>query len=411
MTAPSSSRGARPGAAPSGGDQVTGVPLSVRLRRWRPFILAVGLLLIVTVVGTLTESQHSETPFAIDNPKHDGAQALARLLRQEGISVETVRSQEAAVRAAEPGTTVALLDAGLLTEDERSELARTGADVVVVGALYQDLSGLTDPVELTSSGHSAPADTVLTSQCPDADAAAAESMAGSRGSVQLGEGTDSTDGTDATGCFPIAQGEDRTGYAYATAPTGGGGALRVIADADVITNSRLAEAGHAALAIRALGHHEHVVWFDASQQQIPTVWDTVSTPPWMPALLAQGVVIVCALAVVRGRRFGRIVAEDLPVVVHAAETTRGRGRLYRRAGARDRAAETLRSATALRLSRRLGLPRAAERDAVAHAAARATGWPPGLVGDLLCGPVPSNDRALAGLAVQLDRLESEVLPR
>lgn len=411
MTAPSSSRGARPGAAPSGGDQVTGVPLSVRLRRWRPFILAVGLLLIVTVVGTLTESQHSETPFAIDNPKHDGAQALARLLRQEGISVETVRSQEAAVRAAEPGTTVALLDAGLLTEDERSELARTGADVVVVGALYQDLSGLTDPVELTSSGHSAPADTVLTSQCPDADAAAAESMAGSRGSVQLGEGTDSTDGTDATGCFPIAQGEDRTGYAYATAPTGGGGALRVIADADVITNSRLAEAGHAALAIRALGHHEHVVWFDASQQQIPTVWDTVSTPPWMPVLLAQGVVIVCALAVVRGRRFGRIVAEDLPVVVHAAETTRGRGRLYRRAGARDRAAETLRSATALRLSRRLGLPRAAERDAVAHAAARATGWPPGLVGDLLCGPVPSNDRALAGLAVQLDRLESEVLPR
>jgi len=287
VTVSSSSRGARPGAA-SGGDQVTGVPLSVRLRRWRPFILAVGLLLIVTVVGTLTESQHSKTPFAIDNPKHDGTQALARLLRQEGVSVETVRSQEAAVRAAEPGTTVALLDAGLLTEDERSELARTGADVVVVGALYQDLSGLTDPVELTSSGQSAPADTVLTSQCPDADAAAAESMAGSRGSVQLGEGT------DATGCFPIAQGEDRTGYAYAIDATGGGGAPRVIADADVITNSRLAEAGHAALAIRALGHHEHVVWFDASQQQIPTVWDTVSTPPWMPVLLAQGVVIVCA---------------------------------------------------------------------------------------------------------------------
>ena len=404
MTVSSSSRGARPGAA-SGGDQVTGVPLSVRLRRWRPFILAVGLLLIVTVVGTLTESQHSKTPFAIDNPKHDGTQALARLLRQEGVSVETVRSQEAAVRAAEPGTTVALLDAGLLTEDERSELARTGADVVVVGALYQDLSGLTDPVELTSSGQSAPADTVLTSQCPDADAAAAESMAGSRGSVQLGEGT------DATGCFPIAQGEDRTGYAYAIDATGGGGALRVIADADVITNSRLAEAGHAALAIRALGHHEHVVWFDASQQQIPTVWDTVSTPPWMPVLLAQGVVIVCALAVVRGRRFGRIVAEDLPVVVHAAETTRGRGRLYRRARDRDRAAESLRAATALRLVRKLGLPPGSERAAVARATAQATGWPQRTVDKVLRGPIPSNDRALADLAVQLDRLESEVLSR
>ena len=404
-TAPTS-RETRP-VGPRGGDQVTGEPLTARLRRWRPFMLAMGVLLLVAVIGSLTQPRQSKTPYAINNPRSDGAQALARLLRHEGASVEDVRSPRAAVRAAQPGTTVALLNAGDLTQSERDELASTGADIVVIGALYQDLSGLSRSSGLTASGQSASTDTVLTAQCPDADATAAASVAGSRGSVQVDTGT------DAIACFPVAQ-PDPDGSvhaAYATTTTRGGGALRVIADATAVTNSRLAEEGHASLAVRALGRHQHVLWFDASQQEAPTVWDDVSMPRWMPVLMVQGAVIVLALAVVRGRRFGRIVVEDLPVVVRATETTRGRGRLYRRAGARDRAAETLRSATALRLSRRLGLPRAAERDAVAHAAARATGWPPRLVGDLLCGPVPSNDRALAGLAVQLDRLESEVLPR
>ncbi|MFC2660333.1 MAG: DUF4350 domain-containing protein, partial [Actinomyces sp.] len=59
----------------------------------------------------------------------------------------------------------------------------------------------------------------------------------------------------------------------------------------------------------------------------------------------------------------------------------------------------------------LGLPSQARPADVADAAAQATGYPPRLVHELLCGPVPSSDRVLADLAVQLDRLESEVLAR
>ena len=400
----------------AGRGQVVGQPLTARLRQWRPFILALGALLIVTVIGTLISPKPSKDPFAIDNPRQDGTRALARLLRDEGVSVEAVRSSEAAADAAESGgssTTIALVNAGELSDHEREDLARTGADIVVVGALYQDLSGLTDPDELTTSGRSASNDTTLSPQCPDADAAAAASMAGSRGSVQINGDTGGEE-AGVIGCFPVAQedSEDGPAYAaYAVTTTRGGGTLRVIADATTVTNSRLAEAGHASLAVRALGHHEHVVWFDASQQQAPTVWDTVSMPRWMPVLLLQGGVIICALAVVRGRRFGRIVVERLPVVVRATETTRGRGRLYRRAKDRDRAAESLRAATALRLVRKLGLPPGTERAAVARTAAQATGWPQRTVDKILRGPIPSNDRALADLAVQLDRLESEVLSR
>ena len=397
---PTEPRTRRPTDPPGAGDQVAGEPPAARVRRWRPFILAVGLLLIVTVVVNLLKPQHSDRPLAIDNPGRNGAQALARLLRDEGVSVETVRSTDAAVRSAGPNTTVVLLNAGDLDNHEREELSDAGADIVVLGALHQDLTGLSEPAGLTASEQSALTDVLLTAQCADADATAAVSVLSPHGSVRPGS-------SGAIGCFPVDEG----GYAYATAATGGGGALRVIADAGMATNSRLTDAGHASLAVRALGHHDHVVWFDASQQQPRAVWDTDSVPRWMPVLILQGAIIVCALAAVRGRRFGPIVVENLPVVVRATETTRGRGRLYRRAGARDRAARALRTATALRLAPRLGLPSQARPADVADAAAQATGYPPRLVHELLCGPVPSTDRVLADLAVQLDRLESEVLSR
>ena len=325
-TAPAASRNER-GA---GRGQVVGESLTAKLRRWRPFILALGALLIVTVIGALIRPQHSKTPFAIDNPRQDGTQALAQLLRDEGVSVEAVHSPEAAAGAARSGgsgTTIALVNVGELSDREREDLARTGADIVVIGALYEDLSGLTDPDELTTSGRSASEDATLSPQCPDADAAAAASVAGSRGSVQINGDTGGEE-AGVIGCFPIAQEDPEDGHtyaAYAVTTTRGGGTLRVIADATTVTNSRLTEAGHASLGMRVLGHHEHMVWFDASQRQAPTVWDTVSMPLWMPVLLLQGGVIICALAVVRGRRFGRIVVERLPVVVRATETTRGRG--------------------------------------------------------------------------------------
>ncbi|HEY5183477.1 MAG TPA: DUF4350 domain-containing protein, partial [Actinomycetes bacterium] len=108
------------------------------------------------------------------------------------------------------------------------------------------------------------------------------------------------------------------------------------------------------------------------------------------------------------RRLGRIVAEPLPVVVRAAETTEGRARLYRRAGARDRAAATLRAAAVQRLRPALGLPRTAEAVEVAAAVAARSGRPEADVAALLYGAAPRDDAALARLADDLDALERTV---
>ncbi len=57
----------------------------------------------------------------------------------------------------------------------------------------------------------------------------------------------------------------------------------------------------------------------------------------------------------RGRRLGPLATEPLPVVVKAIETTRSRGRLYRKSGDRAHAADALRSATRARAATRLRL--------------------------------------------------------
>ena len=377
--------------------QVTGPHWSRRWRRWRPGVIAVALMLIPVLVTVWTRTITSTTPLAIDNPKDWGTMALAELLRDEGISVSKAGSLSQAVDAGRQGATIAVVNADRLSNQDRRALAESGGDVVVVGAESGSdaLAGLTG---MTAKGTAASTSSTLAPQCDDADAQAARSLAGTRASVSL-QGDD-----DAVGCFPV--GEDR--YAYATDSLPSGATLRVLPDPAPVTNVHLAQEGHAALGVRALGHHSRVLWLDGEHMEAPSVWNSSSTPPWLPVLIFQLLVIAGVLAIVQGRRFGGIVSEDLPVVVRSIETTVARGRLYRQGSDRPRAAQALRSGAALRLGATLGLPPGTSRRDVIAAVSLASGIAPATVDSLLYGPPPTSDNALATLAVQLDQLESEV---
>ena len=377
--------------------QVTGPHWSRRWRRWRPGVIAMALMLIPVLVTVWTRTITSTTPLAIDNPKDWGTMALAELLRDEGISVSKAGSLSQAVDAGRQGATIAVVNADRLSNQDRRALAESGGDVVVVGAESGSdaLVGLTG---MTAKGTAAAASSTRAPQCDDADAHAARSLAGTRASVSLqGDG-------DAVGCFPV--GEDR--YAYATDSLPSGATLRVLPDPAPVTNAHLAQEGHAALGVRALGHHSRVLWLDGEHMEAPSVWNSSSTPPWLPVLIFQLLVIAGVLAIVQGRRFGGIVSEDLPVVVRSIETTVARGRLYRQGSDRPRAAQALRSGAALRLGATLGLPPGTSRRDVIAAVSLASGIAPATVDSLLYGPPPTSDNALATLAVQLDQLESEV---
>ena len=378
-------------------DQVTSPHWSHRWRRWRAVLVPLTLILISALVTLWTRPTTSHTPLAIDNPGASGTMALAELLRHEGISVSKVGNTSAALAASRHGATIAVVNANRLSQDERESLARSAGDVVVIGAQggSSALEGLTD---MASKGSAAPASTTLKAECADDDAQAAQALAGAQASVSL------QDDDDAVGCFPV--GEDR--YAYATDALASGARLRVLPDPGPTTNAHLAQEGHAALSVRMLGHHDEVVWLDGSHIEAPSVWNSPSTPAWLPVLILQLLLMGGVLAVVQGRRFGGLITEDLPVVVRSTETTLARGRLYRQGSDRPRAAEALRSGAALRLGTALGLPPGTSRRDLVAAVAQASGIDPSTVDSLLYGPPPTSNRALATLAVQLDQLESEV---
>lgn len=126
----------------------------------------------------------------------------------------------------------------------------------------------------------------------------------------------------------------------------------------------------------------------------------------MIGALALAAVVAAMLSF--GRRLGPVVSEDLPVVVKASESTLGRARLYRSAGARGRAAAALRAGSAARISRRLGLPTSATPEAFTSAAARATGRSELQLHTLFYGPPPADDGELTALALQVQKLESEI---
>jgi hypothetical protein len=127
--------------------------------------------------------------------------------------------------------------------------------------------------------------------------------------------------------------------------------------------------------------------------------------PWVVVQLG----IATAVALLwRARRLGAVVVEPLPVVVRSAETQEGRARLYRRIGARGRAAATLRTAALRRLAARLDVPAEATPTQVATLVAAVAGREEAAVQATLLGPAPHDDRSLVRLADDLDALEHAV---
>ncbi|WP_341829978.1 DUF4350 domain-containing protein, partial [Streptomyces hainanensis] len=217
---------------------------------------------------------------------------------------------------------------------------------------------------------------------------------------------------DATGCYQAAGMPT-----LAVLPTGtGDGDTVLLGAAEPLHNEHLAEYGNAALTLQLLGSRPHLVWYLPTAEEAPAVEDQrtlldLLPPGWRWATL-QLLIAALLAALWRARRLGPVVTEPLPVVVHAAETTEGRARLYHQAGARDRAADALRTATRARLAPLVGVPPSAAHapDALPAAVAAHAGEPAAAVHELLFGPPPADDRDLVRLADTLDALERRVSP-
>lgn len=365
-----------------------------RVGGWAAIVAA--LLLVGAGSAALLALGEWNEPDALDPDSvgPTGTRAVTELLREQGLTVDVVRDRSTAERAlADAGDTLVIGDTAPLDDDTLVALTRRADDVVLIDPRARDLRLLLDGAEPIGVG----------------DGSSAEpgcSLAEARRAGGIVPGAVFAAGSGVTACYP-------SGGGHALLVTeGDAGRVAALDAGEMFTNAHLADDGNAALAANLLGRHARVVWYlpalgdGALPDTAPTLGEL--TPDWVtPAIV---VVLASAVAAIvwRGRRFGPLVAEALPVTVRASETAEGRARLYARARDTVHAADQLRFGALERLSRTLGLGPAAPAPTIADAAAHRLGADRARVRGILIDDLPAGDADLVALADALDDLETAV---
>jgi Domain of unknown function (DUF4350) len=361
--------------------------------------LVLGALLLLAIQGDALRPPGPT--LGADNAGPAGSKALVEVLRDHGVDVVEAGTADDAVAAARRGATVLLYDEfAVLDADRLDELSAASERLVVAEPAFATLEAIGPGVRLAGAA-SGPLDDVA------CDATAAERAGELSDGQRLLTIDDDAAAAGWEGCFR----DGELGYALVTGPGASGGEVALMAATTVFENEHVDEAGNAALAIGLLGASDELVWYlpgpgDADGAEAPSLAEL--TPGWVSPVMVLAIAVVIAAGVWQGRRFGPLVVERLPVQVPAGETSQGRARLYARSAARRHALDQLRIGAIGRIAAVLKLPRSAPVDAIADAAAGATGRDAASVARLLVDAVPAGDRELVDLAAELERLEQDV---
>ncbi|MFW5475040.1 DUF4350 domain-containing protein [Knoellia sp. CPCC 206450] len=386
-----------------------------RLNRWRrtglwALAVVVGIAALAAIAIATTPPGAAMDP---DDVGPGGGAALVAVLEQNGVDVETATSigdVRDALADRDDDTSLVVANTSNLGTGAASTLRQEslGLDrLVVLSPSTEQLRALRADATALPIG----AAVRVESRCDIGTVDEGDSLVGIDVRYQPGSGVPSS-----AVCFPLtldgSEGEDDHGVGLVQLPsTSAHPPMTVVGTTTGFTNGAITEEHNAAIALRLLGGSPRLVWYQPDVADLAGSDDADEggslLPGWLaPTLGLLGAALV-VLALVRGRRLGGLVREPLPVVVRAVETTESRGRLYRRAQDRPRAAAVLRLATLDRLRGRLGLRRGDSVETVARAIAAASGRPVSGVLDLVAGPPPRDDAALVRLAQDLSDLEEK----
>ncbi|MFJ9328349.1 DUF4350 domain-containing protein [Streptomyces sp. NPDC101230] len=392
-------------------------------KRARGLLIA---LLILVIAGITFAAVRSGTNYGHLDPRSadpKGSRAAAELLKARGISVTVATTLDEATTAAGPGTTLLVAGPNLLTPTQQRRLHE--ATIAANGRTVLIAPGPATASRLAPGVRTEPHRPV-TPLSPSCTFPAARSA----GTADLGGMRYTAPSTTATACYP----SDGTPTLLILKDRGDGDTV-LLGSPDVLHNERLDHRGNASLALQLLGSRPHLVWYLPSLADPSATSDDGSPDDndnnsggnggeasgdessfldlvpsgWLWGTLQLTVAAVLA-AIWRGRRLGPLVVERLPVPIRASESAEGRAGLYRKANARDRAAESLRAVARTRIARLAGVTaREAHTSAVLLPAVSTRTTATGdELSTLLFGPPPANDAALVLLAEHLDALEREV---
>jgi hypothetical protein len=365
-------------------------------RALRTPLLVTGLVVLGAIVILIAGTARTSGPFSPDSAKPTGAMALAQLLEDHGVDITGTDFLGDATESG-AGKTLLVAPTGSLARSDWQRISEAQwSHVVLIRPTLRALETLAPGV--LDATETLPED----SRDPGCDLAAA---------VKAGTATVSGTSYSAPEAAHTCYGDGINNTLVRTEVDGR--IVDVVGTSRSFTNAELALDGNAALALNLLGTHSELVWYlpqyessgyddEDNNDGPPLVPPEVRYVAWALAFAA------FVVALWRGRRLGAVVPEPLPVIVHAAETTEGRARLYRRSRARDRAAAALRESALGKLHKAHGIPRRAEPAAVVSTVAARTGRDPAMLYELLYGQPPVDDAALMFLSHELDVLTLEV---
>ncbi|SDZ41705.1 DUF4350 domain-containing protein [Herbiconiux ginsengi] len=399
-----------PAAATGATDARVETPRLRTTFRRRLFWIVVPIVAMLVAIATVLLTA-SGTPdvdrYSIGNAGPSGSRAVAEVLRGQGVDVVAAGSFAEARAAAGDDSTVLFTDPyGFLDAERLDAVAGLGTDLVLVEPGTDELDALAPGV--ANAGAAEQADSVAAGTgCAIPAAQRAGTISQPSWTYRVLEGED--DAT--TACFRSYD----DAYAVVQEPRvnrGDSSTVTVLGAGDALTNEHVAEEGNAALVLGLLGAHHTLVWYMpgpddlAGDDAAPTVGEL--TPGWVTPVILLLVLVTVAAGVWRGRRFGAVVVENLPVTVRASETMEGRARLYAKQGAYARALDALRIGTLARLTVLLALPRHATVVEVSRAVAAVTGRTVDEVHDTLVGALPRSEGELLALSDRLLVLEQDV---
>ena len=379
-------------AAASGTARSTG---SSRRRRIGGWIAIAAVVVLVGGIGVVLAglSQWAQRDaLDPDSAGPSGTRALVEILREQGVEVVVAHDRAAVREALTPRATLVLPDMPALSDAAVRAVSDGFEDVVLIEPRARTLRMFLPG----SSPAGFAADQPVEPGCdlPEAERSGA-----------VAPGAVYGPGPDVVACYPSA---DAYGLLMADDAEH---RVSAVDGRTLFANDSLAEHGNAALAVNLIGRHPLVVWYVPGLDDTDLAGDRALgdlTPPWVSPVIVLLLVAGIAAGVWRGRRFGPLVAERLPVTVRASETTEGRARLYARSRDAVHALDQLRISALGRLSRLLGLGPAASAGEIADAAADRLGWDRRAVRGILIDELPANDADLVALRDRLRHLEEAV---
>ncbi|MBU7598656.1 DUF4350 domain-containing protein [Streptomyces sp. P38-E01] len=397
-------------AAPASGNSATSPGRGLRPPRARGLLLALLFLLLAGLAIAALSARSHQALLDPRSPAPNGSRAVAQLLASHGVDIRVITTTEDATRAASRTDTTLLVSRPELLGTAQLSTLRTAfatgnGRTVLLAPDDTATAALAPRVRTTNR-------TAISTRPADCDS----EYAAKAGPVELGGRGYTTSAAQADTCYPTEHGSALVRIPQAE----DNGDTVILGTGELLFNERLAAEGNASLAVQLLGSRSHLAWYLPS----PTDPAADSNESGLFSLLPDGwlwgsaqlAIAVGLAALWRARRLGAVVVDRIPVAVPASETTEGRARLYHRSGARDRAAETLRSAARERLAPLVGVApeHAHVRTALCPALDLHTADPPpngaepATSAPLLFGPTPANDAELVLLSEQLDRLQERI---